>query len=65
MPLILIEKRDAFLDGRREVSVAGDQAAHTSSAVVVDFVEDDVDSFFKFALGLTIMLVKFPEKLDH
>lgn len=57
LPKILIEQGDVLLYGGREITVIGHIASHALAVVVVNLVQDDVDSFLKVAFGLAVQFI--------
>jgi hypothetical protein len=65
VPEILVEEGDALFDGGREVLVASDQSAHAPPVVIIDLINNGIDSLFEVTLRLAVMLIQLPEKLHH
>jgi hypothetical protein len=54
IPKILVEEGDVLLDGGREIAIIGDIAAHALSVIVVNLIENSINSFLQVALRLAI-----------
>lgn len=65
MPEVLVQQRNALLNGRREISVVGDQAGQASPGIIINLVQNNIDSLLKLTLGFAIDFIKHTIELDH